>query len=80
MEAAKLALDEAGIEIPYPHFQLFLENVEDRVWQKLAQQTPRSPGRPAWAQPPPASSAIVPGSRRPVSPRALRRPWETSAS
>jgi len=41
MEAAKLALDEAGIEIPYPHLQLFLENVEDRVWQKLTQQTPR---------------------------------------
>ena len=31
MEAAKLALDKAGIEIPYPHLQLFLENVEDRV-------------------------------------------------
>jgi small conductance mechanosensitive channel len=51
MEAAKLALDEAGIEIPYPHLQLFLENVEDRVWQKLAQQTPRSPGGKAGAAP-----------------------------
>lgn len=43
LEAAKLALDEAGIEIPFPHLQLFLENVEDRVWQKLAQQSPRAP-------------------------------------
>lgn len=35
MEASKLALDEADIEIPYPHMQLFVENVEDRVWEKL---------------------------------------------
>jgi small conductance mechanosensitive channel len=34
MEACKLALDSAGIEIPYPHLQLFIENVEDRVWEK----------------------------------------------
>jgi len=34
MEASKIALDEAGIEIPYPHLQLFIENVEDRVWEK----------------------------------------------
>ncbi len=31
-EAAKLALDEAGIEIPFPHLQLFLDTVEERVW------------------------------------------------
>jgi small conductance mechanosensitive channel len=36
MEVSKLALDEAGIEIPYHHLQLFVENVEDRVWQKAA--------------------------------------------
>jgi small conductance mechanosensitive channel len=36
MEASKLALDAAGIEIPYPHLQLFVENVEDRVWQSAA--------------------------------------------
>ncbi len=36
MEASKLALDEAGIEIPYHHLQLFIENVEDRVWQKAS--------------------------------------------
>jgi small conductance mechanosensitive channel len=34
MEASKLALDAAGIEIPYHHVQLFLEDVDERVWQK----------------------------------------------
>lgn len=37
LEASKLALDAAGIEIPFPHLQLFLENIEDRVWNKAAQ-------------------------------------------
>jgi small-conductance mechanosensitive channel len=36
VEVAKLALDKAGIEIPYPHLQLFVENVEDRVWQSAS--------------------------------------------
>lgn len=40
LEASKVALDEAGIEIPYPHLQLFVEDVRDRVWQKV----PRLPG------------------------------------
>ncbi len=31
-EAAKVALDEAGIEIPFPHLQLFVDTVEERVW------------------------------------------------
>jgi len=35
MEASKLALDAAGIEIPYPHLQLFIEQIEDRVWEKI---------------------------------------------
>lgn len=35
VEASKLALDAAGIQIPYPHLQLFVDNVEDRVWQKI---------------------------------------------
>ena len=39
MEASKLALDTAGIEIPYPHLQLFIENVEDRVWDKTREFT-----------------------------------------
>jgi len=34
LETCKLALDRAGIEIPYPHLQLFVENVQDRVWEK----------------------------------------------
>jgi small conductance mechanosensitive channel len=36
LETCKLALDAAGIQIPYPHLQLFVENVEDRVMGKLA--------------------------------------------
>ncbi|MFH1279128.1 MAG: mechanosensitive ion channel family protein [Candidatus Eisenbacteria bacterium] len=36
LEACKLALDEAGIQIPYPHLQLFVDNVEERVWEKAA--------------------------------------------
>jgi small conductance mechanosensitive channel len=35
IEESKIALDDAGIEIPFPHLQLFLENVEDRVWDRL---------------------------------------------
>jgi small conductance mechanosensitive channel len=37
LEACKLALDAAGIQIPYPHLQLFVENVEDRVWDRVAE-------------------------------------------
>jgi small conductance mechanosensitive channel len=36
LEACKLALDAAHIQIPYPHLQLFVEQVEDRVVDKLA--------------------------------------------
>ncbi len=36
LEASKLALDAAGIQIPYPHLQLFWDDVEDRVVRKLA--------------------------------------------
>ncbi len=32
-EAMKLALDDAGIEIPFPHTQLIVDTVEDRVWE-----------------------------------------------
>lgn len=34
VEESKAALDEAGIEIPFPHLQLFVDNVEDRVWDR----------------------------------------------
>ncbi|MBA2292235.1 MAG: mechanosensitive ion channel family protein [Gemmatimonadales bacterium] len=32
VEAAKVALDNAGISIPFPHLQLFVDQVEPRVW------------------------------------------------
>jgi small-conductance mechanosensitive channel len=35
MESSKLALDEAGIEIPFPHLQLFVDEVRPAVWQEL---------------------------------------------
>jgi small conductance mechanosensitive channel len=36
MEASKAALDAAGIEIPFPHLQLFVEDVRERVWSRAA--------------------------------------------
>lgn len=39
MEASKLALDEAGIQIPYPHLQLFVDDVQKRVWDDLREVT-----------------------------------------
>lgn len=36
LEACKHALDDAGIEIPFPHLQLFVDNVEERVWSRMA--------------------------------------------
>lgn len=35
VEASKLALDAAGIEIPFPHMQLFVDNVQEPVWKGL---------------------------------------------
>ena len=35
-EACKLALDEAGIEIPFPHLQLFVDDVKSKVWKQAA--------------------------------------------
>ena len=35
VEAAKLALDEASIEIPFPHLQLFVDDVKPPVWEGL---------------------------------------------
>ncbi len=34
LEASKLALDAAGIEIPFPHMQLFVDEVQEPVWDK----------------------------------------------
>jgi len=36
LEASKSALDEAGIEIPFPHLQLFVDEVRDSVWEGAA--------------------------------------------
>ncbi len=33
IEACKLALDAAGIQIPFPHLQLFVDDVRPNVWQ-----------------------------------------------
>ncbi len=35
VEASKKALDAAGIEIPFPHLQLFVDDVKERVWERL---------------------------------------------
>ncbi len=35
VEACKKALDAAGIEIPFPHLQLFVDDVKERVWERL---------------------------------------------
>ncbi|MFO7654415.1 MAG: mechanosensitive ion channel family protein [Candidatus Krumholzibacteriia bacterium] len=45
VEACKLALDEAGIQIPFPHLQLFWDDVEERVVDKLDRLV-TSGGRP----------------------------------
>jgi small conductance mechanosensitive channel len=37
MEASKLALDRAGIEIPYHHLQLFVEDVNPRLVQQVVE-------------------------------------------
>jgi len=36
LESSKLALDAAGIQIPFPHLQLFLDQVDERVWSRAA--------------------------------------------
>ena len=36
LETCKGALDDAAIQIPFPHRQLFLEQVDDRVWKRAA--------------------------------------------
>ncbi len=44
LEACKLALDEAGIQIPFPHLQLFVDTVEDSVWEGAAALVGRGNG------------------------------------
>lgn len=47
LEACKHALDEAGIQIPFPHLQLFVDNVEEPVWNRAAQLVGAAGGRGA---------------------------------
>lgn len=35
LEECKIALDAAGIQIPFPHLQLFIDDVQDRVVEKM---------------------------------------------
>lgn len=35
VEQSKIALDEAGIQIPFPHLQLFVEDVQEPVWKGM---------------------------------------------
>jgi small conductance mechanosensitive channel len=44
VEASKLALDAAGIQIPFPHLQLFIDDVEERVIKKVVQLRPLAGG------------------------------------
>jgi small conductance mechanosensitive channel len=45
LEKSKHALDKAGIEIPFPHLQVFWEDMDARVVEKLSSITPS--GKPA---------------------------------
>ncbi len=36
LEASKVALDDAGIQIPFPHLQLVMDDVSERVWAGAA--------------------------------------------
>lgn len=42
VEASKIALDDSGIEIPFPHLQLFLDDVKMPVWEGLTGLTRQS--------------------------------------
>lgn len=44
VEASKVALDGAGIQIPFPHLQLFIDDVEERVIKKVVQLRPLAGG------------------------------------
>jgi len=43
MEAGKRALDAAGIQIPFPHLQLFWDDIQPRVVEKLGALRPGKP-------------------------------------
>ena len=41
-EAGKKALDGAGVEIPFPHLQLFVDDVKEPVWNQVGKVAGRS--------------------------------------
>ncbi len=43
LEAGKRALDDAGIQIPFPHLQVFWDDIEERVVEKLKPLGRREP-------------------------------------
>jgi small-conductance mechanosensitive channel len=43
LEASKNGLEAAGIEIPFPHLQLFFDDVREPVWEGLARFAERRP-------------------------------------
>lgn len=45
LEACKLALDEAGVEIPFPHLQLFVDQVREPVWKGAGELLAAGGGR-----------------------------------
>jgi len=51
LESCKIALDDAGIEIPYPHLQLYLDDVKDPVWDRLGRLELRTGGEAKASQP-----------------------------
>lgn len=44
VEHVKRALDAAGIQIPFPHLQLFVDSVEERVWRRIEEPAPPARG------------------------------------
>jgi hypothetical protein len=34
LERCKVALDDADVEIPFPHLQLLVDRVEEHLWQQ----------------------------------------------
>ncbi|MGH7514813.1 MAG: mechanosensitive ion channel family protein [Gemmatimonadales bacterium] len=44
LEACKAALDEAGIQIPFPHLQLIVDQISDQVWTGASRLRPMPGG------------------------------------
>jgi small conductance mechanosensitive channel len=44
LEASKAALDEAGIQIPFPHLQVIVDEISDQVWAGASRLRPMPGG------------------------------------